>query len=204
MATRILFQGDSVTDAGRRKSPTGLAGYTEIAAALIRQRYPDAELEFVNRGISGNRSKDLLSRYEEDFVAVDADVITVMIGINDVWRLFDSFSYTSPRRYRENLTKLISDLRRDTHAKIIILSPYLLPHKKHLRMRRLATRFIQTCEETAAAADAYVNTDIPMNAALKEYSLRDIAEDGVHPSKQGQRILAELTANAVCEFLPIK
>ena len=91
---KILFQGDSVTDAGRdRSNPHDMGeGYPRYASAMIQDSYPDTGFEFVNLGISGNRTADLVSRLESDFVDVQPDIVSVMIGINDVWHHY-SFTY---------------------------------------------------------------------------------------------------------------
>ncbi len=200
---RILFQGDSITDAGRNRwSKESLAGYPKKTAAILCERCKDVRFSFFNRGISGNRVKDLLARYKKHFVKIKPDIVTVMIGINDVWRAFDRNDYTSSETYRDRLTQLFCDLKRDTNAKIIVLSPYLTPDKKHDEMRGEVDRFIMVCEKVAAEyADAYINTDIPMNIAAKTYGADAVSKDGVHPAEEGQKVLAKLLSDKIIELL---
>lgn len=78
---RVLFDGDSVTDCGRdRQDRHSLSGYNDKIA-----RNAHAGVEFFNRGISGDRSKDLLARIESDLRDTKPDVVSILIGINDTW-----------------------------------------------------------------------------------------------------------------------
>ena len=83
---KILFQGDSITDDNREIMGNGLGiGYVAFAAKKLTAENPDVEFEFINRGISGNETKDLLARLEDDFISVDPDILSILVGINDVW-----------------------------------------------------------------------------------------------------------------------
>ena len=84
---KILFQGDSITDAGRDRADSHDLGkgYPKYAAEFIRSAHPEIEFEFIDLGISGNQTKDLVARLEADFVDVQPDIVSIMIGINDVW-----------------------------------------------------------------------------------------------------------------------
>src|SRR4051812_2293038 len=87
---KILFIGDSITDADRTGgfAPYG-NGYVSIVRDLIIARYPELRLTFVNKGISGNTTRHLLLRWEQDVIAEEPDWLSLKIGINDVWRSFD-------------------------------------------------------------------------------------------------------------------
>ena len=84
---RILFQGDSITDAARDKRNYHHMGngYPKFASALIAEAHPDTDLEFINFGISGNRTCQLFDRLYTDGIAFEPDIISILIGINDVW-----------------------------------------------------------------------------------------------------------------------
>lgn len=197
---RVLFQGDSITDAGRnRLARHGLAGYTKMTAVMLNGGSP-GKYECYNRGISGNRTKDLLARYKRHFVKMRPDVVTVMIGINDVWRKYDRNDPTSPEQYAANLTKLLTDIKKDTGAKIIVMSPYLTSgvNGKWNVMRGDVDIFIETCKKVAAKyADKYIYTDGPMNEANEKYPHEQVSRDGVHPAEKGQEVLAGLLSQAI-------
>ena len=126
---RIVFQGDSVTDAGRNYAdPHHLgSGYPKYTAEELRRLLPDIEMEFINQGISGNRTADLLERWEKDCLAYRPDVLSLMIGINDTWRRFDSTTPTLAPQYGDNLRRLLQQVKERTHAKICLIDPILLP-----------------------------------------------------------------------------
>ena len=86
----ILFQGDSITDAGRnREDPESLGtGYPLLVAAKLGYEYP-GEYKFVNRGVSGNKSVDVAARIKEDIIDVAPDYMSLMVGVNDVWHGID-------------------------------------------------------------------------------------------------------------------
>ena len=84
---KILFQGDSITDGGRdRSDPHNLGnGYPKYAAEYLREKFPDVEFEFINLGIAGEQTKDIVARIKTDIIDVDADVVSILVGINDIW-----------------------------------------------------------------------------------------------------------------------
>ena len=84
---RVLFYGDSITDAGRSRTVDTEwgRGYAARTARAYQALLPEQEIVFLNRGISGNTSADLLTRYEQDVLALQPDFVSVMIGINDTW-----------------------------------------------------------------------------------------------------------------------
>ena len=124
---RILFQGDSITDAGSyHKEYPEITGYGKFVAEIL-----GTEHTYYNRGVSGNRSGDVLARYEKDVKAVNPDVMTIMIGINDVWRRFDSCLYESAEDYGKNVREILTSLKKDCpKAKIIVIEPYLVPNAR--------------------------------------------------------------------------
>lgn len=202
---RILFQGDSITDAGRdRQDPRRLGnGYPHYAAQLLATRFPDSDLEFLNLGISGNRSVDLVERWQEDCIDRKPDVVSIMIGINDTWRAFDQNDPTTAEQFEQNYRTILTAVREHTCARILILEPYLLrnePGKDAWRAdlnpkidvtRRLALEF----------ADAYIPTDGLLAAASVEQSPTHWSEDGVHPNEQGARLIAAYYAEAIAPWV---
>ena len=91
---RILFQGDSITDAGRSRDANlppnaGLGGgFPGMIAAMLLSRYPARGYQIINRGISGNRVVDLYARWKADALNLSPDLISILIGVNDTWHEF--------------------------------------------------------------------------------------------------------------------
>ena len=107
----ILFQGDSITDAGRTGSPdpdSSLgSGYPFFIANLLNATYPDWNLSFINRGVSGNRTLEMSARWEKDCLNLKPDLLSVLIGINDTWRRYDRGDPTSVEDYYSRLTAML-------------------------------------------------------------------------------------------------
>ncbi|MDR1904210.1 MAG: GDSL-type esterase/lipase family protein, partial [Treponema sp.] len=127
--TVVLFQGDSITDCGRsRTDGSDLGeGYPAKIAGLWRNLFPASPPQFLNRGVSGDRAKNLLERYDADIKALKPDLVSILIGINDTWRRYDSNDPTSSEKYEEQYRLLLQKLKRDLpSAAIVIIEPFLL------------------------------------------------------------------------------
>ena len=119
---RILFQGDSITDAGRdRRNYFHMgSGYPKYAVRYIKEAHPDADIEFINLGISGNRTGQLFDRLYPDAIALQPDIISILIGINDVWHRHDhGMIATTDAQIELNYRTILTELKAKTNAKII-------------------------------------------------------------------------------------
>ncbi|HJA93936.1 MAG TPA: SGNH/GDSL hydrolase family protein [Candidatus Eisenbergiella merdipullorum] len=193
---RVLFQGDSITDCGRVRETDDLGpGYPAKVAQIYRCLYPGNGTEFINRGVSGNRSCDLLARYEEDFLSVKPDFISILIGINDTWRRYDSADPTSTQQYENNYRTLLEQLRRDLpQAKLLVIEPFLIPAdpQKETWHEDLAPK-IQAARRLARQ---YADYFLPMDGLFQSQIVKgarpeELSEDGVHPTEAGHAVIAE-------------
>ena len=89
---KILFQGDSITDADRdREDPHNLGnGYPKDAARFLKEKFPEIDFEFIDLGISGNQTIDLVNRLQSDFIDIQPDIVSILIGVNDTWHRADT------------------------------------------------------------------------------------------------------------------
>jgi len=202
---KILFQGDSITDAGRdRRNYHHLGnGYPKYAAQYITAENPDIDFEFINRGISGNRTSQLFDRLYSDAIAFEPDIVSVMIGINDIWHRHNHRVMTRDEQIEANYRAILTDLKKYTNAKIIVISPYLLdcedkePVREDLKtvlpiVRKLADEF----------ADVYIPLDEHFEQALKTAPEKlYYSADGVHPNANGAEFIGRLYANAIKKLL---
>lgn len=129
----ILFQGDSVTDAGRGRGITapntalGQGYATLIAGRLSTKR---ADLNFYNHGISGNRAADLYGRWQEDTLNFDFDVLSILLGINDVGFSLRLGRGSDAKRFRFIYDRMIYEaLEKNPDAKLILMEPFVLKMK---------------------------------------------------------------------------
>ncbi|MBR2375531.1 MAG: SGNH/GDSL hydrolase family protein [Clostridia bacterium] len=197
---RILFQGDSITDAGRvRGDIHNLAGYTTMVAEILKKQYPNEEFEFINLGIGGNRTLDLVQRYETDFRDIQPDIVSIMIGVNDVWHAFAyPEKYISSEGTYSNYKYILRRLKADTNAKIVMLEPYLLPEESMKKMKMDLNAVIERCRELAVEfADEYVPLDGIFAKECMKTPWSAFCADGVHPGEKGQAIIAKYCAEAI-------
>jgi lysophospholipase L1-like esterase len=193
----VLFQGDSVTDCGRdREDIASLSdGYAGKVATIYNTLFPDNEVVFINKGVSGNRVPDLIVRYMEDFLDLEPDFISILIGINDVWRRYDANDPTTLDSFYDHYEYLLKMIRHNMpETKIMLIEPFVLPSlPDRVAWREDLDPKIQVVRDLARKyADYYIPMD-GIYAALcaNTYNPEDLAEDGVHPSRLGHAILAE-------------
>lgn len=202
---RILFQGDSITDAGRdRSDPHHLGnGYPKFAAALLREQHPQETFEFLNFGISGNRTWDLLERWQTDCLDWQPDIFSLMIGVNDTWRRYDQGLVTTAAEYEENVRSLLRQVRERTQAKIVVLEPYLLPVQAAWDGWRedLDPKIDAVRRAARTYADVFVPLDGMLNAACVGHEPSEFSPDGVHPNATGAQIIAAAYVKAVAPFI---
>ncbi|HEX8835196.1 MAG TPA: SGNH/GDSL hydrolase family protein [Abditibacteriaceae bacterium] len=192
----VLFYGDSITDAGRSRDHVtndGLGwGYAGMCAAQLLARYPELNLSFSNKGISGNRIYDLESRLEEDVLAHEPNVVSFLIGINDTWRRYDSDTVSEIPAFTESFRNILTTLK-ERGTKLVICEPFLLPIPEDRRNWRedLDPR-ITACRELAREFGAlYLPLDGIFAAAACRQSLAYWLPDGVHPSQAGHALIAD-------------
>ena len=191
----ILFMGDSITDCGRgRENLEELGkGYANMTAARINVDMPELNFRFLNLGISGNRVKDLKARWQEDCIAHKPDILSIMIGINDVWRKYDNDDPTTAEVFLADYREILEAVKTNLGSQIIIIEPFVLPvpeDRKNWRedidpkikgIRELALEF----------ADAYVPMDGIFAAAACRREPAFWASDGVHPTQAGHMLIAD-------------
>ena len=190
----ILFTGDSITDCGRdRNNPASLGtGYAAFTAAHLQARLSSPELKIFYRGISGNRVVDLLGRVESDLLALKPTVVSILIGINDVWRRYDSNSPTEAKAYERDYRTLLEKIA-TIGSRVVLLEPFLL----HVPADRYAWREdlnpkIDVMRKLAVEFGAEL---LPLDGLFAQAATQAPAAywagDGVHPSAAGHALIAE-------------
>lgn len=191
----VLFQGDSITDWGRNyEDPSSLGvGYALMLAGRLGHLYPDLNLKFINRGISGNRAVDLQERWDKDCLELKPTWVSIYIGINDTWRRYDSGQETSAADFEAAYRDLIERTRKTLDAKLILLEPFVLPVPEDRKgWREDLDPKIQIVRELAREYDALlVPLDGLFNAASAKADSAYWAPDGVHPSPAGHALITD-------------
>lgn len=197
----ILFQGDSITDCGRSRTDDQQlgGGYVALLSAWLKARYPEHDLRILNRGISGHRAKDLRARWQADCVDLQPTVVSILIGINDVWRRYDSKDATAVAAFEADYHAMLTTVRDQVKARLVLCEPFLLPcppdrlawredlDPKIAAVRRLAVEFKAT----------YIPYDGLFAAASTRQPPAYWAGDGVHPTPAGHALMAQHWLQAV-------
>ena len=185
----ILFQGDSITDAGRKGNHNESLGdgYVMMTAAWLSALYPDYHLKFLNRGIGGNRVRDLRNRWKKDCLDLRPQLVSVLVGVNDV-----SWGGTSTESFQEDYTTIIEQTRQQK-SQIVLMEPFLVHSNGDLieLTKELDTK-IDVVRKLAQEFEAKL---IPMNEIFKNACLKREpsfwALDGVHPTLAGHALIAQ-------------
>ena len=203
---KILFQGDSITDAGRdyRNYHNMGNGYPKYAAKNLSEMFPDTDFEFINFGISGNRTCQLFDRLYTDGISFQPDVFSILIGINDIWHRYGGGRIlTTDAQIETNYRAILERLRKETNAKIVILAPYLLERENAEEMRADLERLLPIVRKLADEfADVYIPLDKHFEEALKtQPEPCYYSGDGVHPNQNGAEFIGKLYAEAVAPLI---
>lgn len=197
----VLFQGDSITDAGRsRENDADMGrGYAAMTAAWFSALYPEKHVRFINRGISGNRTRDLRARWQRDCLDLNPTWVSILIGINDVWRRYDSQDPTSIEDFEANYRHILELTQQELEARILMMEPFVLP----VPADRIGWRVdldpkIAVVRQLAREFDAlYVPLDGPFAAAATQREMGFWLPDGVHPTPAGHALIAQAWLRAV-------
>ncbi len=206
----ILFQGDSITDAGRDKQeqlPNDArsfgTGYAYILAAGLLGDLADKHLTFYNRGISGNKVYQLAERWLEDCLDLKPDILSILIGVNDYWHTRSGRYDGTPEVYENDYRELLNRTRSVLpEVKLIICEPFVLAGTSAVDNSWLEpfSRYQETASRLAVEFKA---TWVPFQKAFTEAA--GIAppvywaHDGVHPSMAGCQLMADTWLNALQE-----
>lgn len=197
----VLFQGDSITDAGRdRLNGHHLgSGYAMMAASWFQALYPEKAVHFINRGISGNRAKDLRSRWQVDCLDLQPTWVSIMIGINDTWRRYDSDDPTTVQAYEEAYRVILQDVTTKLGARLILCEPFVLPvPADRMQWREDLDPKIAVVRQLAREFHAML---VPLDGIFAQACARREpafwAADGVHPSNAGHALIAQSWLRAV-------
>jgi lysophospholipase L1-like esterase len=198
----ILFQGDSITDAGRDRKrvnnanePSALGtGFVFLAASQLLAEHFEAKPRIFNRGISGNKVFQLAERWDTDCIALKPDVVSILIGVNDYWHTFKHEYNGTVEKYEGDYRALLERTRRELPTvTLVICEPFVL------RCGEVNEKWFPEFDRYRAAAKK-VSTEfnaifVPFQSlfdeAGKKAPPRYWAGDGVHPTIAGAYLMAQ-------------
>lgn len=199
---KILFQGDSITDAGRCGTADNLGvGYVAMIRGMLQAKHPQLKLRISNQGVGGDRTVELLNRWQGDCLALKPDVLSVMIGVNDIWRLrgmWNGQTYVPLAEYKSNCIKLLDQAGQSGVRQLVLMSPTTIAEDSDREIARLLDERTECVKELARKYKAvYVPTRETQKLALKKASDARWTSDGCHPTIAGHALLAATWLQAI-------
>jgi lysophospholipase L1-like esterase len=194
----VLFYGDSITDAGRNYSllhgeESYGQGYVKYAVeGLKKQGFTDEDI--INRGISGNRIVDLYARIKADCWNHEPDVLSILIGVNDVWHEIEGKNGVEIDRFEKMYRILIEDTKKVLpNVKILLCEPFVLKGpatEEKFDQFEEVYKYAEVVKRLAAEYGLYF---LPLQEKLNEAAKGKETEylrDGVHPAETGAKWIA--------------
>lgn len=204
--TRILFQGDSITDGNRGRSadPNHILGhgYAFLIAARFGAAFPERNLVFLNRGISGNQVADLAKRWRQDTLDLKPDLLSILVGVND------NRANPSMEEYEQGYDRLLAEARAANPAiRFVLCDPFALPvGRKKEGYEAWYAGIRQRQEIVGRLAAKYHAAHVRFQSVFEAACQRAPAEywiwDGVHPTYAGHQLMAEEWVRTVRDFWP--
>lgn len=203
----ILFQGDSITDAGRDRGhyyandSRGMgSGYVRLVASTLLGEHPDAGYRIYNRGISGNKVYQLADRWDDDCLQLRPDVLSILIGVNDFWHTIDFNYQGTAQTYERDYRALLQRTRQALpNVKLIIAEPFAVIGGTAITERWKDFKPYQ--EAARHIAFEFNATFIPLQSifdeALRHAPANYWVPDGVHPSMAGDYLMAQAWLTAL-------
>ncbi|WP_179394555.1 SGNH/GDSL hydrolase family protein [Lacticaseibacillus absianus] len=201
----LLFTGDSVTDCGRDRNglPGFLGdGYPNMVSAALTAIYPELTIKVQNTGVGGDTTNELLARWDRDVIQQHPDYVSILIGVNDVWRHFDAPFYhptdlVTPDGYRANYQAMI-DATQDKVKQIIIISPFFFEPDRHNPMRAMVDQYRAIAEELATTNELrYVDVQAVVDRYLTLHASYILTADRVHPNFKGHLLVTNTFLQAI-------
>lgn len=207
--SKLLFIGDSITSGGRNLNLPGEgrtddaygSGYVLFVKSLLESMHPASNIRVVNKGISGNTVRDLAARWQADVLDFGPDWLSVMIGINDVWRQFDTPLRTeihvALEEYTSTLRTLLAAVRSSLKG-LVVCSPYVIDANASDPMRDAMDRYGQAARSLAKEFDAtFVDMQATFDIYLRHHHPNQLCWDRIHPSATGHMLIAKAWLDAV-------
>ncbi len=192
--SRFVFIGDSITDCGRGGDGEGIGnGYVRIIRDYLRAKDPSHAPEVINRGISGNKVTNLRERWQKDAIDLSPSVLSIMIGINDVWHgLNPGGTGVDLEAYRKTYAELIAQVKaKHPQCAIALCEPTIISPPAHAKGNESLKPYVSAVRELAVEHKTLLVPlhDVFLDAAKARPDI-DWATDGVHPTSTGHTLIA--------------
>jgi lysophospholipase L1-like esterase len=204
----ILFQGDSITDSGRNRDDNSFnnagalgSGYPMLAGAALIEKYASLNLKVYNKGVSGNKVYQLAERWDSDCLDIKPDILSILIGVNDIWHKLNGQYNGTVEIYRHDYIALLERTKKALpNVKLIICEPFAVPGVKAVD-DKWYPEFYGYQKAAMEIAAQFKATFIPYQRIYNEAITRAPGVywtgDGVHPTLAGAQLMAQAWVEAV-------
>lgn len=204
----ILFQGDSITDSGRNKQDNTNnnaralgSGYPMLAGAALLEKYSTLNLKIYNKGISGNKVFQLAERWDADCLEIKPDILSILIGVNDIWHMLNGQYNGTVEIYRNDYIALMERTKKALpDIRFIICEPFAVPGVKAVD-DKWYPEFYGYQKAAREIAEQFGATFIPYQRIYDEAQKKAPGAywtgDGVHPTLAGAQLMAKAWLEAV-------
>jgi lysophospholipase L1-like esterase len=198
----ILFQGDSITDAGRTRDDNMYnnsralgSGYPMLAGADLLEKYASFNLKVFNKGISGNKVFQLADRWDTDCLSIKPDILSILIGVNDIWHKLNGQYNGTVEIYKHDYIALLERTKKTLpNVKLIICEPFAVPGVKAVD-DKWYPEFYGYQKAAREISDKFGATFIPFQKVYDEAQKHAPGSywtgDGVHPTLAGAQLMAQ-------------
>lgn len=204
---KLVMIGDSITDCDRSR-PVGEGlfgaygnGYVNLVNALLGATYPEKGIRVVNMGTSGDTVRDLKNRWKTDVLDLKPDWLSIMIGINDVWRQYDLPLQKERHVYLDEYERTLEELIAQTNSELkglVLMTPFIIEPNRNDAMRATMDKYGAAVKRLAEKYDAvFVDVQAAFDDALRYYYPATLAWDRIHPNTTGHMIIARAFLKAV-------
>lgn len=209
----LVMIGDSITDAGRAQPVAEIfpwqansmgSGYPNVVAGMLGAWYPERRIRVINVGTSGNTVRDLAARWQGDVLDLKPDWLSVLIGINDVWRQFDVPLQAKLHVYLDEYASTLESLVEKTLPTLkgmVLMAPYFIEPNRGDAMRKTMEEYAAAVKDIAARhGTLFADPQAEFDRILRDYHPAYLAWDRVHPNIIGHSAIAKCFLEAVGAF----
>ena len=193
--SKVLFQGDSVTDWYRDRTDEASLGksYVKDVAKYLEQY----NIVSINKGIAGNKVNDLINRFDKDFLEVQPDYIFILIGVNDTWHDYPNQKSTSV--FQEELDYLLNKITNQINVPIILLEPFIIGYNEEITcMKDDLYNKIEAIKKLSMKYNCYyMSFEEEFNKVVTKENYLEYTLEGIHLHPKGYEILSNKIINNI-------
>jgi lysophospholipase L1-like esterase len=201
----ILFQGDSITEAcrDRTKDADMGTGYVKMVANRFSTEYAGKRVRFLNRGVGGDRVRDLKNRWQKDCLNLEPEIVSILIGINDTVGKYFWNKPTSTKSFEEDYRIILEQTHDILGAKIVLLTPFIVYMTKLQLINKIVLK--QKIGAVKKLSKEFQTLLIPLDRIFDEATRKRAATywstDGIHPTQMGHSLIAQSWLKSVSAIL---